>query len=511
MNTTSKNGQALIQNNCENYIMSIEETVSLIETASYNTPIIVDFDETLLLSNSTQEYLNALYPRVFGVALLALLNYVQPWNWLPRKFHGEVSRDWLRVVIATILFPWTPIIWQWRAKQLARLYQNAKLIEAITKTKGRIIIATLGFDSIVRPLIKHLPLPISGLITCRFWQGVVDRSVGKHVLVESRLGTKAVANAIAVTDSSNDFPLLSLVAKPCLIIWPKTKSVSMLADVYVPFLYSERIKRTSQRHFFKQILTDDLLILILALSWLSDRPVLHALGIGILLLSFYCIYEVGYWKNDRIAEQFEKKPCLSAAYHRYQFKMPLIQPWIWASSLAIIGLLLLELSEAQADSAGAVWELMTSVLTPGQLPLVSWLELLVLVRVIFWAFNHVNKLTRIWLYPLLQAAKYFGFLCITTTNSIGAMLFVSQVISRSLPYLIYRWQQEGTSFPRNFPDRLSRLLLFGLLLGALFIGERHLSIMMNWQVLAIMVLFFLRAIKDIWRVIRQMKPISQVK
>ena len=285
----------------------------------------------------------------------------------------------------------------------------------------------------------------------------------------------------------------------------------MMANVYVPFFYSERIKRPDQSHLLKQILTDDLLLLILALSWLSQQPILHSLSMIFLLFSFYCIYEIGYWENDRIGEQFEKKPFLSEAYHHSQFNRPLIQPWIWALSLAIIGLLLLELSEVRVDSAGAVWQLSAPVLTEVGLNLISWLCLLVLTRVTFWAFNHADTQTRIWIYPLLQATKYFGFLCITRTNIIGAMLFVSQIISRSLPYIIYRWSPAVTKFPREFPDRLSRLLLFGLLLAALLVGTGNLSTILNWQVFAIIILFFLRATKDLWLTIRQAQPISQVK
>ncbi|WP_052055242.1 HAD family hydrolase [Myxosarcina sp. GI1] len=495
----------------ENCIKSSERAIDLLNHEVCNKPVIVDFDETLFLSNSTQEYLNTLYPRVFGVALLALMNYLQPWNWLPEKFKGEISRDWLRVVTATVLFPWTPIIWQWRARRLASLYQNTKLNEALTQSTGQIIIASLGFGFIIRPILKNIPLKIQDLITCSFWQGPYERFVGKQVLVEARIGSDAIDRAVFITDSINDLPLLSLVAKPCLINWPETKKVSMMAGVYLPFFYSERIKRPSQSHFVKQVLTDDLAILILGFSWLSHHPAIHSLSMALLLVSFNCIYEIGYWENDKIGEQFEEKPVLSDRYRQTQFKIPLIQPWIWALCLAIPGLILLELSQIQFNYASVDWQLNIAPFNELTLKLGSWFALLVLVRVIFWSFNHVDKLTRIWFYPLLQATKCLGFVAIAITNQIGAMLFVAQIISRSIPYIIYRWQPEVITYPREFPDRLCRLLIFELLLAAILVEERSIVTILTWQVLAITVLLSVRATKDIWLAVSQAKPILRFK
>lgn len=285
------------------------------------------------------------------------------------------------------------------------------------------------------------------------------------------------------------------------------------SSIYLPLFYLEKVKKPGESHFVKQILTDELLILILAISWLSPNPILHAICMMVLLLSFYCIYEIGYWENDLIGEKFEKHPVLSEVYHRYQHKVNLLQPWLWAIILAIPGLLLLELSKANINTwdAGTIAEFIASNQKRLLIDLEFWFAFLVFTRFSFFVFNHVNKETRVWIYPILQATKCFGFLCVTVTNTIGTMLFASQVLVISIPYFIYRCGGEGMNFPKYFPKRLGRILIFGLLLAALALGDRSFSIVLNWQVLTIIVVLLMRATNDISQVIRQMKPISHEK
>ena len=88
-------------------LISQAEVTKLVETASSNSLIILDFDETLLLRNSTAEYLNSLRPRIIGLLLLKLLYFLRPWCWLPKPFKGTKVQDWFLVTASTILLPWT--------------------------------------------------------------------------------------------------------------------------------------------------------------------------------------------------------------------------------------------------------------------------------------------------------------------------------------------------------------------------------------------------------------------
>ncbi|HHP7232224.1 MAG TPA: hypothetical protein ACFCUY_15360 [Xenococcaceae cyanobacterium] len=216
------------------YPISIAKTLAAIETATEDIPIIVDFDETLLLRNSTAEYLKNLQPYLLGALILKLLNYLKPWNWLPFPFRGTISQDWLQVIITTLLLPWNLWLWQNKAKQLADNYRNIQLVAALNKkSSNSIIIATLGFKFIVRPIMQDILLKgdfrearlISDrLIACRFWQGASDRQLGKLPMVLKVLDAAAVSRAIVITDSETDRDLLLQVATPCLVVWTKTQA-----------------------------------------------------------------------------------------------------------------------------------------------------------------------------------------------------------------------------------------------------------------------------------------------
>ena len=86
---------------------SPSEVEDCLKTSGEDGLILLDLDETLFLRNSTEEYLNTLKPRILGAILLILLDVLRPWNFLPGNLKGEVSRDWLRVIIKTLIFPRT--------------------------------------------------------------------------------------------------------------------------------------------------------------------------------------------------------------------------------------------------------------------------------------------------------------------------------------------------------------------------------------------------------------------
>ncbi|MBE9166182.1 haloacid dehalogenase-like hydrolase [Pleurocapsales cyanobacterium LEGE 06147] len=481
------------------------------ETAPDNTPIILDFDETLFLRNSTEEYLNSLQPRLIGAVLLALMSFLKPWNWLPSSIRGERSRDWVRVVVTTLFFPWTPLLWQRRAQQLAHSHTNAMLVQALNKNlNSQLILATQGFDFIVRPICKHLPLPINKIIACRFWQGSTDRNRGKYLRVTSVLGEDVVTRAIAVTDSiDDDAPLLSSVSLPCLVTWPTAQYIPAMADIYIPLLYTERVKLSGQHYFFKVIVAEDLLFLILGTSWLSNHPILHATSLLFLMVSFWCIYEIGYMENDLIAEKFEKDPALSENYQRYKKRINLWQPWFWAIILAIPGIILLESIKVTPSIVDLGFQFSqlnrVSVLTP----MGFWLCLLIALRASYWIYNRIDKKTRLWLYPVLQAYKCFGFLCITVTNLVGSMLFVSQVLSRWLPYIIYRYSR--TEWLDNMKNigQLLRWVLFAFMLAAVVVGTQNPSLLINWQAAIVFSYCLFRGRRQFWEIVSNAHPIWQ--
>lgn len=479
-------------------------TIEAIKTASKNTPIILDFDETLLLRNSTAEYLNSLQPRLIGALLLRIFNYFQPWNWLPLSIRGKDSRDWFLIIGTTLLLPWTLLFWQNKAKQLAKDFSNQEIISALNQNnQADVVVATLGFNLIVLPILKHIPINYSQLITCRFWRGAIDRHKGKLQMVIDALGIEVVKRSLVVTDSSDDLPLLAKAAQPYYVVWSQAKYTIPMNDLYLPFFYLEKVKRPGQKYLFKAIIGEDLLIIWLSFTWLSSQPVLHALSMLLLLISFWCIYEVGYWENDVVAEKYEEQPVLSENYYKYQPISNVWQPWLWSISFAMLGIILLVASQNKFLTINLSLEHGKLL----ALPLIKWLSFLLLLRGCFWIYNYVNKRTRIWLYLPLQICRYFGYILITPINVVGTILLVTQVLTRYLPYALYRYGGGKIESWSKLPKRLLCCLIFVFILSALTVGSGDFSLLLNQQTIAILLWCFLQAGYRIWQEIRQIKPI----
>lgn len=278
-----------------------------------------------------------------------------------------------------------------------------------------------------------------------------------------------------------------------------------MADAYIPFLYLERGKRPGQKYFIKNIIADDWLVLILAIAWISPYPALQSIMMLFLLLSFWCIYEYGYVDNDIIAETFEQKPTLSATYQNYKNRVKLLQVWLWAIILAIPGLFLLEVIKLQLTPKTINLSLLSSMGLDG----VLWLTFLSVVFGCFWSYNRLDKQTRIWLYFCLQASKCFGFLIVTTTNSIGIMLFASQVLARWIAYIVYRVGKHTEWM--EFPGEFFRCFLFTFLIISVALGTGELSILLSWQTLVIFAWCAYRGRRQFVNICRQAYPIYKDK
>lgn len=479
-----------------------------IQAQPSHTDILVDFDETLFLRNSTEEYLDTLQPRILGYFFLVFLNRLKPWDWLSGSLQGSVSRDWLRVILSTIVFPWTPLLWRWRAKSLTRAQTNLVLLEALRQRSDcEVTIASLGFDFIVRPLAEKLPLPLKGVVACRFWYGGRDRAEGKRAMVQAVLSDRAIAQAMLITDSQDDAPLLSVVAAPCLFIWPEAAYIPAMSDIYIPFFYLEKVKKAGYPYFLKEVIGNDFAILILATSWHSAHPWSHCIAMALLLLSFLCVYEMGYMENDLIGERFEKKPTLSDMYLRHKQRINFWWPWVWSAGFALPGLFLLHWSDVLLFETSPLtqdWITLNLHATLGS-QMLAWFAFLVIVRLFFSFYNHVDKYSRVWLYPVLQAFKSLGFLSVAATNVVGTLLFSATVLAYWLPYIIYRYTKKG--WPEGNIAQLFRLVVFTFLIIAMAVGTADWSLLLSGQVLAIWAYVTWRSAGPLVRVVRSVKPV----
>jgi phosphoserine phosphatase len=473
---------------------SQNEVINSIREASQNTPIIVDFDETLLLRNSTAEYLNSLQPRIVGSLLLKVIAFPKPWKWLTKSGEETKVRDWFLVFFTTLLMPWNIFFWKRIARDIAVKHSNYKLIEELNNNKdAEIIVATLGFTFIVNPILNNMSVTYSQLISCRFWQGLKDRQKGKLAIVEKSINEQQIASSIFITDSVDDLPLLKKTAKPLLFVWEKARYNYPMSDFYLPMMYIHKVKRVGEQYISKAILLDDFPILLLSLSWLSSQPILHGLGILFLLFSFWCIYEFGYYENDLIAEKYEKKPTLSNTYYNSQVTMNWWQPWIWALLLASIGIFALVGSEkTEVFNFTYLIKHQKEIATSYLILFGAWAGFLLISRFCFWIYNYVNKPTRIWLYFVLQFTRYCGFLAVTKTNLVGISLLLVQMLSRSISYLVYRYIGGNRENWPDLQEKFLRWFLFTFSIVGLSFAQTDIFLLINWQTVAIFTWYLLR-------------------
>lgn len=222
------------------FISNKSEAIDRILEADRNTSVILDFDETLLLRNSTAEYLNSLRPRLLGLILISIIKIIRPWTWLPKPFKGYKTKDWFLVIIPTLLLPWTLFLWRKKAKKIARNQGNLELIAAVNNNSNcPVIFASLGFKFIINPILQHLPLKCLEsnqsyrLIGCRFWKGAKDRNMGKLLMLQQEFSDSAIASSVLVTDSEDDLPLLKVVKYPCLVVWSSAKYINPFQDFWL--------------------------------------------------------------------------------------------------------------------------------------------------------------------------------------------------------------------------------------------------------------------------------------
>jgi phosphoserine phosphatase len=273
--------------------LSAETVLAELAAGESSAPLILDLDETLLLTNSTEEYLDSLRPRVVGHALLLLLGVVRPWMLWSENSRND-ARDVIRVAAATILLPWSRVLWFRRARILGRDHMNPRLMDVVAERPGTTVVATNGFRFIVAPILDAAGLGDSPLISVRLSRGFRDRAHGKHRLTIDALGESVVERATIVTDSELDRDLIDLAHRGFVVKWPEASYVKAMSRHYMPLVYLDQVKHPRQQFFLKTVIADDWLISVLALAWIAQEPARAAAGMLFLMLAWWTVYEIGY-------------------------------------------------------------------------------------------------------------------------------------------------------------------------------------------------------------------------
>jgi len=282
--------------------------------------------------------------------------------------------------------------------------------------------------------------------------------------------------------------------------------------IYIPLLYSEKVKRPNKNYFLNNILGEDFLILLLSFSYFSPHPFFSIVGLFLLQISFWCIYELGYIENDVIGDKFEEKAILSHSYKNYEHVYSSWQPWAWSIVLSLAGIITLSNEQEIIDGLFIRLPMIDfgSKFNWTIQEIVLWVTFLVIVRITFRIYNHINKQSRVWLYSVLQAFRYCGFLAIVTTNVVGLMFLLSSILTRSIQYILYRYLGgKNNSWPMDFPRYFFCLLIYMLLICTTALNERDIYLIINPHVLLISAFCILRGIKHFYNVFVHFLPVSE--
>ena len=223
---------------------------------------------------------------------------------------------------------------------------------------------------------------------------------------------------------------------------------------YWPFDYSRKCKRNLEAGlpFFYDNLGDDLLIVLLAFALVSDAPLWAALGITLLHFSLWIVYEIGYFENDSVSVKLEADGKTPENFEKYKDVFSQKAAWTWAMVVGFAGLAVILFTPGSYFEGTGVFGF---VLAAG-----LWTAWLIALRGTYYAFNHVDKMSRVYLYLPLQLLKYAFPVLFFTLSPAGAALVFAQIIRRWVPYMVYR---HAHKMPEYLPARLLRMIVFASL------------------------------------------------
>ena len=428
--------------------------------------------DQILPGNLNEAFLDSAHPSSLAATILAGLDVVKPWRILPE---GHKNREWIRVLAIVLLMPWTLVKWRRSANAWCDANTNRTMAASIQAHEGQVVVITEAFGLIATPLFSYAGL--SDSISCSLfaWRG------RRHFTSAERVADSTFAamtsKAIVLTSSENDEHLLVSCHTPILTHWPESTPTDTLAGVYIPLRYVHNTKNPHRLFIKYAWLQDDLYVALLAFSFVGLFFPLQMVAIGLASAALWISYEVSYHENDVLGAEREVDPMLPTNFDELRGSVPVAAPWAWATGLSLA---------AGAFAAAGSGRGLLAIPVLG----LSWLAVIVTIRIVFAIFNRLKKPARVLPHLALQVGKYFGYAVLSTLNPVGAGLALAQVIYRWFPYAVYRWHKDQTFIEE--PLTRTRLAIFwafsipfvvqdpgGLLLqfcfGSLYFGRRALT------------------------------------
>jgi hypothetical protein len=404
--------------------------------------VFVDFDETLFLDNSTAAFLRSARPQFLAWLILKAVDVSRLCSLLPGPGKRHVYFDWLRVLAVCLLMPWSLPLWHLvHAPRQARQRANGPLVQALSAAGDRVTIVSLGFGPVVRPLAARIR-PGTPVICGSLFTGFRMRRKGKRAVTTERFGRARVADSTVVTDSDKDDDLVTACRTPVKVTWPGVSVAAPFAGLYLPFLYTEKGKRPGRSYMLNAVLKHDVVAIGLAFAWTAPQPLVTALGLAILHLAFWTVYETGYVENDRVAARHEVRPTLAPDFQTYAARHSYAAAGLWALVLSALGVLVVGIGTDRI-AADAAWR---AIARDVLWLLGPWLVFLGGVYLVFRLYNGVGPERRLVLYPVLQLFRFAGYGLFGAATLVGLFLVAAVVFGRWYPYMIYRatgsrWEQ----------------------------------------------------------------------
>lgn len=445
----------------------------------------VDFDFTLFRSSSTEEFLNLARPGLLAALVLRLLRALELWRHSGSEATARVWPDALRTWAVILLMPWTLWLFERRAPHLFARLQNRKLMTLLEAVDPkRITIVSVGFERFIRQLLRGTALEDVTVVASSLAHPSAIRRSGKLEWL-SKLGSAPRRNTdIVISDSLDDADLLASVAHAYRLEPDLTDFRGALRDVYVPFDYTARVKR-SPAFVVKQIFLEELVVVLLATAFFQPFSVAVWAGAALLFVAFLVIYEVGYAENDRVGRLIELEPKLAPNFDRMKHAPLEPRAWIWAIGLTGAGIWLLgeelaieALARFGVDGGAATFAL--------PLAMLLWLGVVALGRGTFYVYNRLPTAWRVFAYVALHVVKYFGLVVFLPAQAVGYALLCAQLVRTWSLYAIRRCGGDIELIASQVV-RLTFLLVLLLALtlaapGSGALGDWHTWVVVAWCV-----------------------------
>lgn len=204
------------------FVTPPEELSSLPGVDDQNA-LLVDFDETLWLRNSTEEFLGLCRPRKHEKAVLAAIEGYGPWRLARRRHHRSHWRDWMRVAGCVALNRRHLQSWSDAATELGPLHANREITKILHRRDREVVVLSNGFEPLIRPLLDAMGCGHARLLAAPIPNGALWRLRGKLPNARRALGDGFVESCTVITDSADDLDILHAARHGYLVKWPQAE------------------------------------------------------------------------------------------------------------------------------------------------------------------------------------------------------------------------------------------------------------------------------------------------